>query len=406
MDADTMSNRSTRVGYKKSRNGCTRCKKRRVKACQQKGAACVRHKVWCSLQSAPDHQDTLPPPRSLRPPNPSVSGNSPSSSTSLLSGSLFSNPLEEPDCWVSTAELMLHYTTVTYKTMVFSDNTTATFQQRMPQAALAFPFFLRQILAFSAYHLAHLHPERRQFYLLQATKHINASIRGIREALSEEVTARNCHALYGSTTFVVVNKFAAFPNCDAFRSHGCSLPVQSLMEIFSLVNGMEAVLNSPGAADLVYGPLRELFCETTQVHPTSHLLNGLSARLPDLARRISSDYMEEQCRTALMSAVESITSCVNDSLRELNKASPPELRIIFWWPMTVSRDFLDLAVSGHPLALVILAYYDILLFWGESQYWFFQDWAENLITAIVDKVRGSQWEDLLGWPVEVILNNQ
>jgi hypothetical protein len=176
------------------------------------------------------------------------------------------------------------------------------------------------------------------------------------------------------------------------------------MEIYSLVNGMEAVITSPGSEDLINGPMKELFCETTDVHAISYLLRGLSTRLPELARRISSDFMEDQCRVTLTSAVESITSCVNDSLVNLNKASPPELRIIFWWPMTVSRDFLDLAVSGHPLALVILAYYDILLYWGESEYWFFENWAETLITAIVDKVRGSTWEYLLCWPVEVILH--
>ncbi|KAI6760464.1 hypothetical protein HG530_009324 [Fusarium avenaceum] len=365
-------------------------------------SACVRHKVRCSLElsvSESGYQDRYP--RSLQPPTHSLSAGSPSS---LLSGSLFSNPLEEPDCWVSTAELMLHYTTVTYKTMVFSERTVPTFQQHVPQIALAYPWFLRQILAFSGYHLAHLRPDKRQFYLLQASKHQNASIRGIREALSEPVNSKNCHALYASTTFIVVNKFAAFPNCEDFRNHGCSQPVQSLMEIFSLVNGMEAVLHSPGAADLFTGPLKELFCETPEMHVSSYLFRGLSARLPELARRISSDYMEDQCRAALSSAVETITTCVNDSLTSLNKASPPELRVLFWWPMTVSRDFLDLAVSGHPMALVILAYYDILLHWGESEYWFFENWAETLITAIVEKVKGSPWEDLLNWPVEVILH--
>ncbi|KAG8668358.1 hypothetical protein FPOAC1_007737 [Fusarium poae] len=354
-------------------------------------SACIRHKVRCSLELSQEEQQSLAPPRS--------------SPASLMSGSLFSNPLEEPDCWVSTAELMLHYTTVTYKTMVFTESTVTTFQETMPREALAYPFFLRQILAFSGYHLAHLHPDKRQFYLLQASKHINSSIRGIREALSEEVTSKNCHALYGSTTFVVVNKFAAFPNCDDFRSHECLLPVQSLMEIFSLVNGMEAVLKTPGAADLIRGPLKELFCETTTIHTISPLLSGLSKRLPELANRIAIDLMEDHCRPALISAVQSITTCVNDSLGELNKASPPELRIIFWWPMTVSRDFLDLAVSGHPMALVILAYYDILLYWGESQYWFFENWAEILLTAIMDKVKGSSWEDLLNWPIEVIMNS-
>ncbi|CEI68194.1 unnamed protein product [Fusarium venenatum] len=389
---ETEHRRNTRFGYKKSRNGCIRCKQRR---CDEEVpcTACIRHKVRCSLELSEAEQRSLAPPRS-------------SPASQLSPGSLLFQPLDEADCWVSTAQLMLHYTTVTYKTMFFSENAVATFQRIMPQEALAYPFFLRQILAFSGYHLAHLHPEKKQFYLLQASKHVNSSLRGIREALSEEVTSKNCHALYGSTTFVVVNKFAAFPNCDDFRSHECSLPVQSLMEIFSLVNGMEAVLKCPGAADLPNGPLKELFCETEQIHAISPLLSGLSERLPELARRISTDFMEDRCRDTLISAVQSITSCVNDSLGELNKASPPELRIIFWWPMTVSRDFLDLALSGNALALVILAYYDILLHWGESQYWFFENWAELLITAIADKVKGSSWEDLLSWPIEVILHEQ
>ncbi|KAF4454860.1 hypothetical protein F53441_2730 [Fusarium austroafricanum] len=288
--------------------------------------------------------------------------------------------------------------------MNFSERTIPTFQQHIPQVALSYPWFLRQILAFSGYHLAHLHPEKRQFYLLQASKHQNASLRGIREALSEPVNSSNCHALYASTTFIVVNKFAAFPNCDNFRSHGCSLPVQSLMEIFSLVNGMEAVLHSPGSADLMNGPLSELFGETPDAHVHSYLMRGLHARLPELARRISSDSMEDQSRATLTSAVESITGCVNNALSTLHKASPPELRVLFSWPMSVPRDFLDLAVAGHPLALVILAYYDILLYWGESEYWFYENWAEALLTAIIEKVKGSPWEDLLNWPAEVILH--
>ncbi|KAF5672506.1 transcription factor [Fusarium heterosporum] len=405
MDVDE-DHKSTRVGYKKSRNGCTRCKKRRVKCDEEVPcSACVRHKVRCSLElsvSESGYQQDRHA-RSLQPPTNSIAGSSPSS---LLSGSLLSNPLDESDCFVSTAELMLHYTTVTYKTMVFSERTVATFQQHIPQLALSYPWFLRQILAFSAYHLAHLRPDKKHYHLLQASKHQNASLRGIREALSEQINSNNCHALYASTTFIVVNKFAAFPNCEDHGSHGCCSPVRSLMEIFSLVNGMEAVIHSPGAADLFTGPLKELFCETPDLHVNSYLFQGLSERLPELARRVSSDYMEDQYRDTLISAVDSITTCVNDSYANLNKPSPPELRVVFWWPMTASRDFLELTLSGHPLALVILAYYNIFLYWGESRYWFFENWAETLLTAIVERVKGSPWEDLLNWPVEVILRRQ
>ncbi|KAF5018458.1 hypothetical protein F66182_9555 [Fusarium sp. NRRL 66182] len=396
--------KSTRLGYKKSRNGCTRCKKRRVKCDEQVPCtACIRHRVSCSLEVPESDQRHSSASRSLQPPNDSSSANSPSS---LLSASLFSSPLEEPDCWVANAELMLHYTTVAYRTLAFADNTTTTFQQDVPREALSHPYFLRQILAFSGFHLAYLHPDKRQAYLLQASKHQNLAIRGIREALSESVNSSNCNALWFTTTLIVLNKFAAFPSCENFRHHGCSLPVQSLVEIFSLVNGMDAVLSSPGAGGISTGPLKELFTETTHSHSYSDLLHGLCDKLHGLTRRISSDVVEAQTRAVLTCAAESITNCTESARFLLYKAAPPELRILFWWPMTVSREFWDLAIAGQPLALVLLAYYATLLHWGESRYWFFENWADTLVMAIVEKVQGSPWEDLVSWPVEVILHDK
>ncbi|KAF4467702.1 transcription factor [Fusarium albosuccineum] len=391
-----MEQKSTRVGYKKSRNGC----------CDEEApcSACVRHKVPCSLASPASSQSgefamaSRSRQSSSNPPGPSP--------LSLFSSSLLASPLDEPDCWITTAELMLHYTTAAYRTLSFADNVIHTFQCDVPRQAIAHPYFLREVLAFSGFHLAYLNPEKKQHYLLLASKHQNLAIRGIREALSGPITSTNCHAIYATSTLIVVNKFAAFPSCEDHLVHGCAMPIQALVEIFSLVNGMDAVLKSPGGADIKTGPLKELFGQCDHAYPTGELLQGLLDRVPELIRWTQSESFDPGTRQVLTSAAESFNNCLTSVNGFPTAACPAEVRAMFWWPMLISRDFLDLAGSSHPLALVILAYYDVLLYWGESRYWFFEDWAQVLISAIVDKVRGSQWEELVSWPAGVILHQE
>ncbi|KAH7231934.1 hypothetical protein B0J15DRAFT_455859 [Fusarium solani] len=397
--------RSTRAGYKKSRNGCTRCKKRRVKCDEEVPcSACVRHKVPCSLAS-PDgeHEGIHIPDRSLHPPNNSSSG---FNFSSLLSGSLFESPREDADCWVANVELMFHYSTVTYKTLCFSDQVVSTFLHDMPREALSHPYFLREILSLSAYHLAYLHPEKRQSYVLLASKHHDLAVRGIREVLSGPITSANCHALYAAAIFIVVNKFAAFPSCEDYQAHGCLMPIQALVEMFSLVNGISALLMSSEGKSILNGPLKDFFSRTICPHPPSELFQGLLTRVPELKLRAESDALDPKAKLILITTLQSFAECLEDTINRPTVSCPPEMRVQFMWPMMVSRDFLELAGSGHPLALVTLAYYDTLLSWGEPRYWFFEGWAQPLMEAIIEKVRGSEWEDLVSWPASVVLKGK
>lgn len=56
-----------------------------------------------------------------------------------------------------------------------------------------------------------------------------------------------------------------------------------------------------------------------------------------------------------------------------SKAAPPdELRAIFLWPMLVPRPFTSLAEEGHPITLLILAHYCVLLHWAAEWCWCFE----------------------------------
>ncbi|KAM0438492.1 hypothetical protein ACHAPT_001241 [Fusarium lateritium] len=276
----------------------------------------------------------------------------------------------------------------------------------MPRLALSYPYFLRELLALSGYHLAYLHPEKRQSYVLMASKHQNLAVRGIREVLSGPVTSTNCHALYAAAIFVVINKFAAFPSCEDHRAHGCLMPIQALVEMFSLINGISALLLSSEGRSILNGPLKDFFSQTIRPHPPSELFQGLLTRVPKLKLRAESEALDPKTQLVLIATLESFSNCLEETIARPTVSCPPEMRVMFLWPMLVSRSFLELAGSGHPLALVTLAHYATVLYWGESSYWFFEDWAQPLMEAIVDKVRGSEWEDLVSWPASVILKGK
>jgi hypothetical protein len=184
------------------------------------------------------------------------------------------------------------------------------------------------------------------------------------------------------------------------------MPIQALVEMFSLVNGISALLMSSEGKSILNGPLKDFFSRTICPHPPSELFQGLLTRVPELKLRAESDALDPKAKLILITTLQSFAECLEDTINRPTVSCPPEMRVQFMWPMMVSRDFLELAGSGHPLALVTLAYYDTLLSWGESRYWFFEGWAQPLMEAIIEKVRGSEWEDLVSWPASVVLKGK
>lgn len=297
---------------------------------------------------------------------------------------------------------MLHYTVITHRTFVYSDNIAKVFQYDLPREALSHPYCLRIILATAAFHLAYLTPEKRQSYLLQASRHENLAFRGVREVLSKSVNSANCHALYGTTIFIVVCKFAAFPSCEDHQLHGCAAPIQALLDIFSLANGIAAIIRTPEGGAIRTGPLKELFARTPFNHAPSTLLQELVEHLPSVHRRIEGEFLDPKVKQVLLSTMESLIRSMELGINAPKLSVPTELRALFWWPILVPDEFVELAASSHPLALAIIAHYSVLLCWGGSRFWFFEGWAKALVHAVVDKVRGSPWEDLLDWPLRTI----
>ncbi|KAH7119326.1 hypothetical protein EDB81DRAFT_915134, partial [Dactylonectria macrodidyma] len=353
--------------------------------------SCIRHNKACSLETLQPSSDILSPTTSFTPSPQPMFG---TAQTALL------DSLETPDCWISNAELIIHYITVTYRTFSFSASLTKFLQSDLPREALSHPFLLREIMAFAGFHLAYLYPEKRPTYLLVASKHQDFAIKGLREGLSNAMTQQNCHTLYATSIFLILSKFAAFTAVEPqHQPHSCLAPIKSLLDIFNMVHCMDGVFRS-SENDIRQGPLEGLFGKDSQAQSTRVL--SLSDRLQQLKLPIEAEIRECETMKTMASAIDSLVAATVRVATHKTSGSPAELRAIFLWPMLVPREFVALAEAGHPISLLILAHYCVLIRWAAERSWCFERWATSVSDAISDQIRDSPWAGWLDWPLSLI----
>ncbi|KAH7012739.1 uncharacterized protein B0I36DRAFT_389643, partial [Microdochium trichocladiopsis] len=210
-----------RLGAIKSRNGCEKCKQRRVK-CDEKVpcSACTRHGIRCTLLDRPvverrdrprdaEHAGSIVNDRSARresarlfqlrsvmPAQDSVLQlESDDSSRELQSQQQYglsqsanlsdqqqigyggpsatrdpfpyftplmnddqTAPLQTPQQWTTDLELMHHYSAVTWQSLPRAADHPEIWQVEVPKLAFKHEFLMHQLLAISAFHMLHLDP--------------------------------------------------------------------------------------------------------------------------------------------------------------------------------------------------------------------------------------------------------
>ncbi|KAH8661788.1 hypothetical protein BGZ61DRAFT_368974 [Ilyonectria robusta] len=378
-----------RLGYTKSRNGCSRCKQRRVKCDEHAPCrACVTHGVRCSLQS------TSSKPR-LDPTSPRLTEKARKPLVRRVKFLCDMNSGARTG-WILDLELMHHYTRVAHCTIFSScPHVYKVLQHDVTREAFSFPFLLQQLLAFSGFHMAFLHPDRRDHYIFQASQHQSLAIAGMSSILTADLIPSNCHALYASSVFVIISAFGTYPSCDKYNDS--FQPIDSLVDIFILIRGMSMIIHSSDL-QLRNGPLKGLFgsCLSPEVGLVNHL-QPIADQLHKVRLYLTEQNhsLNDNERDALLEAVTSFTGLITEVTSSHKMAATPELRVIFAWPMRISTTYLDLMRCYHPLALVVLSYYCVLLHSREASYWFLEGWANALIKRIKKQLVDSPWVELI-----------
>ncbi|KAI8661159.1 hypothetical protein NCS55_00985200 [Fusarium keratoplasticum] len=384
-----------RLGYKKSRKGCLRCKQRRVK-CDEKQpcSACSRHGVACVF---PEHPDAAR--SSSRSRDSDKNGSQTDLRRDWVSPSMSPDPFpyfakfvtgQEPvekSTWLTDLELMHHYTFSTYLTLPRANELQQVWQVEVPKLALAHVFLLHQVLSVSAHHLAYLHPDRPTLSIC-ASQHQNKAVVGLRTAVPT-ISEENCPEIFVASSLLYICAFASF----SAPSRDEQPRIDDLVDVFLLVRGMSDILNSYNDA-LRASKLGILFMRGDASEP-SPVLSAMVEKLRQL--EIPNAFDPETtnlCRESILSAVNWIENCVTTTRM-------PDLRVAMSWSLSLEPEFMDLVRRNHPIALCVIGHYCVILHHTGRDHWFLRGWGKPILSDIMEKI-DPEWKCLLEWPLAAI----
>ncbi|EWZ30293.1 hypothetical protein FOZG_16453 [Fusarium oxysporum Fo47] len=185
--------------------------------------------------------------------------------------------------------------------------------------ALSHPYLLHELLAFAGFHLASLNPNDRHRYSLRAFHHQKMAAGKMREDIAI-MNSTNCHALFLTSIFLIVNAFAEPFDCTI--TGNTFSPTKAVVDIFSLVAGIKLIFHSSGL-DLGSSPLNVLFIGPGSNKCDPYRLQSLLEQLPELrSRTYEAKGIEETQKKVLIASIEALQSCIDTV--STAKFFPPE----------------------------------------------------------------------------------
>ncbi|KAK0712740.1 hypothetical protein B0T26DRAFT_780384 [Lasiosphaeria miniovina] len=274
-------------------------------------------------------------------------------------------------------------------------------------AGLDAPYLLHAMLAFSARHLAFLHPERAPTYLhravalqTRAVSLCNASWAGSGSAAVDEsncvpvllfATVLGHHVLADTVSSRLDGFVAHYARCvDVHRGiYAVALAAWPLL----LRSGLGAALAwSSGFTS----------------RPPRGRHTARATELVDAAADLS-DAEKAACRAAIqylqvgfdaMLAGEDANGSDGDDEQGAEERQRARYQMLFLWTMLVPHEFTGLLLAKQPEALVVLAYYALLLHYGRAMWQV--GGAGAAIVAMVAEFLGPDWEYWLAYPCEMV----
>ncbi|ETS86973.1 hypothetical protein PFICI_00801 [Pestalotiopsis fici W106-1] len=237
-------------------------------------------------------------------------------------------------------------------------------QDAIPKMAFKSSHLMYQVLAVSAFHKAHLAPSEREHWVLRALGFHGRTTEDLRLA-TRELTEESCHSIFATASLLVINSFA---------SYSCQSPgsaIEDLLDIFELTRGMNGILKMYESS-LWSGPLARQFHPSDQPRDSAELGDVMH----DLAKMAASPSNVVGSDPACRQAAESLTYAIE---RAMLTSSAPHLRVVFYWPIALSDEFMRLLKQKEPSAFVVLWYYARVLSLGEPNVWFLSGWGESLL---------------------------
>ena len=297
---------------------------------------------------------------------------------------------------ISFADLYLfhHYTIVAYKTIVDEVDGYDIWQNHVAKWSIAFPSILHLVLALSALHLSYERPEQREEYVQQADDHFTFGVRSVTAILSQ-LDEDSCQKVYISAVLICFVYFGRGPRYGEYLVFSNSGPAEWLV----LMNGVKVILES--YQEKVFSGILQPK-GGSHVHSISPSLQGeldeYAVHIQAVQRLVEETSDEVDCAMYVV-AINDLLGTVNEvyEKRSAQKPSVGLMQVLMRWLYRLPRKMVSLMEQKEPPALILLAYWAVLLKYMRSV-WLMKEWDEHVLSGIRASLHPNfhQW---IEWPL-------
>ncbi|KAJ6003069.1 hypothetical protein N7451_005616 [Penicillium sp. IBT 35674x] len=377
--------------HRKSRNGCDRCRERRVK-CDENGppcSNCTNRQLNCTYLKVEAARTRVTNARPSKYQAPPASENPDTRSTRSRNGvgspvSDLSTPHE-----IDNLELMHKFSTDTYKSLCVSDSENITWQITIPRLALKHHYLLDGIMALASMHLATTaEPAEALIYQDRGLQYYNRSLSPFRHAI-DNITPQNCDAVFAHSIVMIAISIAS-PRLTATKDESSSI-TENIVVLFELLQGVKKILQ----ACKPWVKL-ELFTQGEFWKKTSTELNAdEDAALAHVAS------LNDLVMTGVYAKQHDICKDVLAHLRHCYAkfARSPDPAPVMAWLAAVDKDFVDNVRCRQQFSLLILMYWGVLLVKLDGKRWWARNAGKALVSELLEALRGGdpRWDSALSW---------
>lgn len=404
---------TSRKFHTKTRNGCTNCKRRRVKCNLQAPIChhCKRRGEECSFQFKDDENEgsgDLNDQRRLlqHESDQHAAGDSRQSSSVLRRqpGPSRVSPTQWPDLDIEQSQLRWHYNT-------FAANSLALLQEDPRRVKLIWKgevslkaehdqWIDHATMAISALHICHLQPPNPENYYTAAYKNYRNAVVSFPKAV-KDMNPENCVAILSFSLLILMFQLGiscvpgAGPMADAFPAVDAFNAISALRGTWSLIDQLYPHLQKSNLSALFVHRKHLRFEVLDESHEKmiefiTQLNDTAEYGQPDTVTR--SDTHRQTCAQAI--------TVLRFWYSIMAAKLPTTWLLLVWWPAGVSPEFLPLLKNKDPMALIIFCHWCAGMHRIPSK-WYLDGWAKRMLKAMMDLL-GPDWEFALQWPVNEV----
>jgi hypothetical protein len=264
-------------------------------------------------------------------------------------------------------------------------------------------YSLYQLLALSAMHMSYTHVDKANQHLDEARALQTQALCSFNEA-HVGVTIENCVPMLIFSTLIGLHSLA---EVTATADAGAGGVLDRFVTYMNLHRGVRAIISQS------WKFLRQTSvsavldrAESAISHASSpHGQAEAAATADRLSNLLDQADMSEESRQVCRVAVSQLGIVYQTDSDSVESASQAHASGLIWvWPINMSSEFTDLLSMRKPEALIILAYYAVLLH-RRRRVWLVGNVGGILIEEI-SRCLGTFWKRWLEWPNEVLAPKQ